>query len=182
MVDYNNLTSVSGSWFAPGPAATYFEISLTNNKMTSVTYGGNKFTINKFGTGVIGKYHFDYNNFATFDPAWFIGDKPDSSEDLAITFKYNQITKIEANPLGWATLPMKLTLDFEYTPFTVLRQADLTPMIDQNKAAKSTGGGLGGLRFGNIGKKMHFRIFVIGVYFIFTLSTFFRSYVGLYGE
>ena len=55
-------------------------------------------------------------------------------------------------------------------------------MIDQNKAAKSTGGGMGWLRFGNIGKKMHFRIFVIGVYFIFTLSTFFRSYVGFYGE
>ena len=161
MVDYNNLTSVSGSWFAPGPAATYFEISLSNNQMTSVTYGDNQFTINKFGTGVKGKYYFDYNNFATFDPDWFTGDTPDSNEDLTITFKYNQITKIEGNSLGWATLPMTLTLDFQYNPFTELIQADLAPMIDQNKAAKSTGGGMGGLKFGNIGKKMHLRIYVI---------------------
>ena len=119
--------------------------------MTSVTYGDNQFTINKFGTGVKGKYYFDYNNFATFDPDWFTGDTPDSSEDLTITFKYNQITKIEGNSLGWATLPMTLTLDFQYNPFTYLNETALTPILNQYQAGKLTGGGMAGLQFYNIG-------------------------------
>ena len=132
-LDYNKLTSISGSWFQTSnssnsdltPKSTF---SFTNNNMTSVTNGGSSFTIND-GRDVT--LIFDQNNFTTFDPAWFTF-AGGSGQTTILSFRENQISQFQPNIIGSSSnLPNYIILDLSSNPFTLLNQTALTPFLTQ---------------------------------------------------
>ena len=92
-------------------------------------------------TTPIDTYDFSSNQFTTFDASWFNANTA-SSQKTVISFKSNQITKIEANPFGWTTFPQSVSLILSGNPFTYLNETALTPILNQYQAGKLTGGGM----------------------------------------